>query len=134
MTIKDSNIGVKIDLVGIDGLDVNYLILNILLYADDIVLITENEEDMQSLLFIVQNWCQKWRLEVNLEKTNILHVRTKRKNQSRFTFLFNCQPVPYCQSYKYLGCNINEFLDYSFTVGNSANSANRALGALITHL
>ena len=63
-------------------------IIRILLYADDIVLFAQNEEDLQSLLFVVEIWCQNWRLEVNLAKTNILHVRAKRKQQSKFVFLF----------------------------------------------
>ena len=126
--IKNSQIGVKLTIEGTNDLDTNTFILNLLLYADDIVLLAETEEDMQSLLLIVQNWCQKWRLEVNLEKTNILHVRNKRNSQSRFVFLFNCRPVPYCQAYKHLNCTINEFLDYSFTVNTLlVESANRAL-------
>merc|ERR1711942_517805 len=52
--IKDSNIGIILE----EG-----LLINILLYADDIVLLADNEEDMQSM---VECWCKKWRLEVNL--------------------------------------------------------------------
>jgi hypothetical protein len=38
----------------------NDLFLNILLYADDIVLMTANENDLQFLLNVVENWCKKW--------------------------------------------------------------------------
>ena len=82
--------------------------INILLYADDIVLLAKNEEDLQFLLNLVETWCKKWRLEVNLTKTNILHVRQQRKPQSNFMFLFDRMPVAYCTFYKYLGCTINE--------------------------
>ena len=124
-SIKDSNIGVILD----EG-----LLINILLYADDIVLLAENEEDMQSLLYMVECWCKKWRLEVNLTKTNIMHIRTKRKKQSNFMFLFDKQAVQYCSSYKYLGACINEYLEFSFTAGCLADSAGRALGAIITKM
>ena len=110
------------------------MLINILLYADDIVLLAETEENMQFLLFIVECWCKKWRLEVNLGKTNIMHVRPKRKLQSKFVFLFDMQPVPYCSNYKYLGATINEFLDYNFTSGCLADSAGRALGPIITKM
>ena len=60
--IKDCNVGVQTD---------DNLFMNILLYADDIVLLAESEPDLQLLLFLVENWCKKWRLEVNLSKTNI---------------------------------------------------------------
>ena len=123
--IKETNIGIKIH---------DDLLINILLYADDIVLITENEADLQFLLFVVESWCKKWRLEINLTKTNILHVRPKRKQQSKFTFLFDMRPVAYCQSYKYLGANLNEFLDFEFTVEAQADAAGRALRSIITKM
>ena len=110
------------------------LAINILLYADDIVLLAENEEDLQSLIFIVECWCKKWRLEVNLTKTNIMHIRTNRKQQSKFMFIFDMQPVPYCTAYKYLGANINEFLNYNFTADCLADSAGRALSSIITKM
>ena len=92
--IKESGLGIDLELNDISGIR-EVLSLSILLYADDIVLFAQNELDMQSLLEIVEVWCKNWRLEVNLSKTNILHVRPKRKAQSKFMFLFNCRPVPY---------------------------------------
>ena len=123
--VKSSNIGLKLN---------DELFLNILMYADDIVLLAEKEEDLQALLFMVENWCKKWRLEVNLSKTNIMHVRPQRKFQSRFVFLFNNHPVDYCHSYKYLGANINEHLDYEQTAEAQAEAAGRALGSVITKM
>ena len=108
--------------------------LQYLLYADEIVLLAKNEQDLQFLLFLVENWCKDWRLEVNLTKTNILHVREKRKRQSMFMFLFDRRPVPYCDFYKYLGCSIHENLDFKFTVSTLADSAGRALGSIITKM
>ena len=96
--------------------------------------ISENENDLQTLLFIVQNWCHKWRLQVNLSKTNIIHIRKKRQQQSRFTFLFNNRPVSYVKQYKYLGVIIDEHLDFKVTIGHSVNSAGRALSTIITKM
>ena len=129
--IKEANIGIDLNVDG--GPNIDY-IFSILLYADDIVCLAETEADLQSILFIIENWCKKWRLEVNLTKTNILHVRNPRKPQSKFTFLFDMRPVPYCKFYKYLGTNINEFLDFKFTVEKHADAAGRALGAIITKM
>ena len=118
--IKISGVGVNLN-IDSDTTNIENTLLNILLYVDDIVLFAENEIDLQSLLNIVEIWCEKWTLEVNLSKTNILHVRVKRKLQSKFGFLFNKRPVPYCTFYKYLGFNINEHLDYNFTAGIKAD-------------
>ena len=89
---------------------------------------------MQELLYLVQTWCERWRLEVNLSKTAILHVRPIRKMQFRFMFLFNNPPVPYCTFYEYLGCYINEHLNYIFTTEKLADLAGRALSSLITKM
>ena len=108
--------------------------MNILLYADDIVLLAKNEPDLQFLLFLVETWCKNWRLEVNLAKTNILHVRKIRKSKPQFMFIFDRRPVPYCDSYKYLGCSIHENLNFDFTASCLADSAGRALGSIITKM
>ena len=129
--IKESKLGIDLNVEG--GLHMNY-VLSILLYADDIVCFAEDENSLQSILFIIESWCKKWRLEVNLSKTNVLHVRKKAKPQSKFIFLFDMKPVPYCTSYKYLGVNINEHLDFKFTVEKHAESAGRALGSIITKM
>ena len=85
------------------------MFINILMYADDIILLTTNEIDLQFSLTIVENSWEKWRLEVNLTKTNVMHVRNVRCNQSKFMFLFNKRSVDYCKMYKYLGSTIDEF-------------------------
>ena len=131
--IKSSGVGVNLNIDDAEG-NIEATLINILLYADDIVLFAENEADLQSLLNIVEIWCQNWRLEVNLTKTNILHIRAKRRMQSKYCFLFNKRPVPYCTFYKYLGCTINEHLDYSFTSEIQSDSAGRALSTIITKM
>ena len=46
--IKASNVGLDLD---------PETCINILLYADDIVLLAKTEADLQFLLFLVENWC-----------------------------------------------------------------------------
>ncbi len=49
----------------------------ILLFADDIVILAETEEELQKLLKFVENWCMKWRLRINKDKTKVIHFRKK---------------------------------------------------------
>jgi hypothetical protein len=55
--------------------------VGILLYADDVVLLAENETELQLLLDVLNTWCCKNDLEVNYDKSKskIVHFR----NQSR---------------------------------------------------
>ncbi len=54
------------------GLPVGQDKLSILLYADDIVLLVENEHDLQEKIDCLHAWCRKWRLCINTAKTNII--------------------------------------------------------------
>ena len=45
-----------------------YLKIMILLYADDTVLFSDSETDMQRALVVFNTYCKTWRLTVNLEK------------------------------------------------------------------
>ena len=92
------------------------------------------KETFLAFIFMIETWCKKWRLEVNLTKTNSLHIRSKRKPQSKFTFLFDMKPVPYFTFYKYLGVNIHEYLDFQFTVEKHSEAAGRALGSIVTKM
>ena len=49
-------------------------------------------------------------------------------------FLFDRKPVAYCTFYKYLGCTLNEHLDFTFTVSSLADSSGRALSSIITKM
>ena len=136
--IKTSKIGVKIESVSSEPPCANnepeQLLLNILLYCDDIVLLADNEQDLQFLLTICENWSKKYRLEVNLGKTNVLHVRPKSRKQSPFLFCYNNKIIDYCDFYKYLGISINCHVDFQFTANALANSAGRALGIVVTKM
>ena len=50
------------------GVNFNGLKVPILLYADDILLMADNESDLQHLLDIAYGWCRKWRLTINTKK------------------------------------------------------------------
>jgi hypothetical protein len=47
----------------------------ILCYADDLVLIAENEQDLQCMLDVLSQWCTSNSMVVNANKSNIVHFR-----------------------------------------------------------
>ena len=49
-----------------------------LLYADDTIILSENEADMQYVLAIFEKYCHHWKLKVNLQKTKVI-IFCKRK-------------------------------------------------------
>ena len=113
------------------GISIDDEKLCILAYADDIALVAENEEDLQSMLNIVQKWCTTWDVIVNTHKSQIVHFRAKSTPETRYEFIMSGKELAKVEKYKYLGLVIDYKLDFKVTAESVAKSANRALGLLI---
>ena len=105
--------------------------VSILLYADDIVLISESEESLQKMLDSVHNWCQKWQLNINCSKTQIVHFRKKSEWESKFNFKIGKSEIERTNKYRYLGVELNYSLEFTQTVDTLANASSRSLGSLV---
>ena len=112
------------------GVNVNETIINLLMYADDVVLLTDAADKLQRMLNIVHSWCRKWRLTVNGGKTKIVHFRPTDIPRSDIAFSIGDINIGYCDKYKYLGLWFTEHLDLNVTVRELTKAANRALGCL----
>ena len=51
-----------------NSIDVGYLKLFLLLYVDDIVIFSDSPEGLQKSLYILLDYCNKWKLTVNVDK------------------------------------------------------------------
>ena len=120
-TVKALNIGINVA-----GEKVS-----LLLYADDLVLLAENELALQELLNALNSWCITNKISINEEKSKVVHFRTK--SVSRSSFDFNCgnTVLEITSAYNYLGVMLTEFLDFDIMSRNVAKSASRALGLVI---
>ena len=104
----------------------------ILLYADDIVMVSETEQNLQSMLNIVSKWCQKWRLSVNDTKSEIVHFRNKNKKQTTSKFYMGNKTLNLASKYKYLGVILDENLTFVECAKTLCESAGRALAKIIS--
>ena len=115
---------------GSQGITIEELVIVCLLYADDLVLISESEEDLQNMLNIVHDWCLKWRMKVNVSKSKIVHYRVRGHEQSSFDFKLGGQSLEIKDRYPYLGVVLDAHLNFDTTSGVLAESAGRALGTI----
>ena len=46
--------------------------LRLLLFADDIVLFAESGERLQEMLRVLEEYCKKWRFEINVKKSKVM--------------------------------------------------------------
>ena len=113
------------------GVKIGNKMVSVLLYADDIVLISETEEYLQKMLDTVHLWCQKWQLNINCSKTQIIHFRKMTEPESDFKFKFGEKNIEKVQKYRYLGVELNYCLNYTESVNTLANASSRSLGNLV---
>jgi hypothetical protein len=118
-------------------LELNYdigdsIYTNVLAYADDLIILATSEEELQKLIDKTRDWCRKWQLLINVEKTQIVHFRNPRKNESNFIFKWYDTEIVKVNSYKYLGVYLDSHLNYKEHCGKIASAGGRALGKVIS--
>ena len=98
-----------------------------LLYADDVAILAENVSDLQSILSVVDQWCQAW----GTSKSKAIHFRRNKKPLTDSILHIGVHTIDFCHEYKYLGYWINEFLNMEESIRKVYDKANRALGVII---
>ena len=85
------------------GIDIGGEKLSILLYADDICLMTESEEKLQAMLDMLHIWCKNWQVLINTDKSKCMHFRKNRASQTNHLFKIGDNIMETVDRYKYLG-------------------------------
>ena len=112
------------------GVDFGDDSISILMYADDMVFLSPTEHKLQKLLNTLYEWCKKWRMMLNKEKTQIVHFRPCRKEKTNYGFTFGGHLLQIVDKYKYLGLYLNEKINYSVSANILAEAGGRALGSI----
>ena len=104
--------------------------ISILMYADDVVLISDSEEGLQNMLDTVHDWSKDWRLSINYDKTNIVHFHKASEARTEYEFHIGDNNIALSETYRYLGLDLNETLDYTHGATVLGKAASRALGSI----
>ncbi len=120
--IKELHCGVR---VGNDN-------VSILLYADDIILLSECERQLQTMLTYLNGWCLKWCLNINVLKSSIIHFRPKKVPRSTVKFTCGKQSLDFVDSYTYLGIILDEHMSFSPCIKSQYLSGSRAFSSIVS--
>ena len=93
--------------------------LSCLMFADDVVLMSESSQGLQHCLNRLASYCNKWNLTINTSKTKIIIFNKGGHKISRFNFLLCDTEIDVVQDYTYLGI--------VFSSGGSFTKACKAL-------
>ena len=67
---------------------------------------------MQTMLDHVAEWCNTWKMNLNMGKTKIMEFRSKGSERNLAKFNIAGKHVEKCSHYKYLGITFDEFLEF----------------------
>jgi len=113
------------------GLTLQDRSIKLLLYADDLVLLSPTAQGLQQHLDLLHNYCQNWALAVNLKKTNIMVFQKKpRCQEHRYQFSLGSTGLEHTMQYTYLGLVITASGSFSLAVNALKDKARRALYAI----
>ena len=77
--------------------------ISCLMYADDLVILSESASGLQLALDKLNVYCRIWNLEVNIDKTKIMIFNKAGKMFTKYSFVINDVQIKNVDEYKYLG-------------------------------
>ena len=99
-----------------EGFEIGMLKLFLLLYADDIELLSETETGLQQCLDLLEQYCDKWKLTVNINKTKIMVFRKGGLLRRNMCFKYKTENIEIVSNFTYI--------DVVFTGGSFSGTHN----------
>ena len=101
--------------------------LNCLLWADDLLLISQSESGLQKCLDKTQNFYEDLGLKINVKKTKIMIFNKRDITVSdKFKFTLNKEKVEVAEQYQYLGIKLRPSGSLKFAADELHDKATRA--------
>ena len=110
--------------------------LSCLLYADDLVIMSESESGLQRCLHNLETYTKKWKLQVNLKKSKILIFGTQSKRRLFLSskWYFGDKQLECVDEYTYLGLTFHYTGNFKIAIASLYNKALRAYYCLMDKL
>lgn len=112
------------------GCDFEGFKVSVLLYADDIVILSPTPGSLQSMINKLENYCNKWNLRVNLSKSKIMVFRKGGQLCRNEKWWYKRQRVEVVNKYKYLGVILTPSLSWETQFKDKSMAAKYAINAV----
>jgi hypothetical protein len=96
------------------GFPLTGIVINLLLYVDDIVLMARSPHDLENQLRILKDFCSNMGMTVNTDKTKVMIIKSNKITYD--TFIYDNNNLEEVTSYKYLGIDIHHKLNWNYSI------------------
>ena len=119
---------------GLAGIDIGLIDIYLIMYADDIILLGKTPDELQEALTILEDYCNKWKLTVNTEKTKIMVFRKGGRLREDLNFIYNNSHIEIVNKLCYLGVFCTAGISNFETQKTLASQASKAIFTLTKFL
>ena len=110
------------------GIEVEDIRIPGLMFADDIVVFAESEVQLNRALEVVNKWCCKWKMKINVSKSGVIHFRDKKQiKRCKEVFRIGEEVIQMVAEYKYLGVINDESLKGDTMMESVMENSRKAL-------
>ena len=111
-----------------DPVSLNTIEINVLMYADDMLLLSKSSTGLKRSLKVIDTYCRKWKLSINTNKTQIMIFNKRKINDISFELGGNFLEV--VKTYNYLGIRISSSGSFVPAIKELSDKAIRAFFSL----
>lgn len=111
------------------GIWVDDINVRLLLYADDIVILSDDIKILQSMITNLEKYCNYWNLEVNLTKSKIMVFRNGGRLSRLEKWLYKEEEVEIVNEYSYLGMILTPKMVFTKHIQNRSTLAKCSINA-----
>ena len=113
------------------GITLDQLSIYLLMFADDAVIFSETIEGLQESLNNLKQYCDKWNLSVNIDKTEIMVFRKGGVLSQNETWTFDSNEIEIVNNFNYLGVVLSSGGSYVKATNTLAGKALKAINSLM---
>lgn len=112
------------------GVNINGLNVKILMYADDIVMLADKPCTLQRMIHQLESYCDKWNMELNLSKSEILIFRKGGRIAYNETWTYKGERVRIASEYCYLGVILTPRLSFGKHIEKRNSAAKNSINSV----
>ena len=116
------------------GLSLDEITFILMLFADDMVILGKDRNDLQRSLDLLNSYCNKWGLAVNTEKTKVVVFRKRGGLLNNESWAYNGTPLEVVNNFNYLGTVFNYTGTFVLNQETLVGKGLKALNCLLYNL